>query len=98
MEDLIRQFAQEPIFIILGLVVLGLVILHFATRSRQRPTSRSWLGRSSTGRGADPLVTACLGDRNKADRLMQFELKRAPGLSHAEARKRAHERLADDRR
>ncbi|MFJ2989659.1 hypothetical protein ACIPF8_17475 [Collimonas sp. NPDC087041] len=43
------------------------------------------------------LKQACFGDRLKADRLIQYEKKRAPGITHAEAIQRALERLEIDR-
>ncbi|WP_146177511.1 hypothetical protein [Glaciimonas sp. PCH181] len=43
------------------------------------------------------LTAACFGDRNKADRLIEFEKMKAPGINHAEAVKRALERLDRDR-
>lgn len=43
------------------------------------------------------LVTACLGNREKAERLVQFEVKRAPAISRADAVLRAIDRLERDR-
>lgn len=43
------------------------------------------------------LKQACFGDRAKADRLIQYEKKRCPGITHAEAIERALERLEIDR-
>lgn len=48
-------------------------------------------------RGADPLVTACFGDRAKANRLAEYEQRRMPGITMAEARDRALDRLRSDR-
>lgn len=53
--------------------------------------------RSRTGSRPDPLVTACGGDHAKADRLAAFELRKAPGISQDEARRRALDRLSRDR-
>lgn len=44
------------------------------------------------------LVRACLGDRAKATRLIDYELKRDSGISRRVAADRALERLVDDRR
>ena len=46
----------------------------------------------------DRLVVACLGDRGKASRLMEYETRRAPRISDEEAAARALDRLKTDRR
>jgi len=45
----------------------------------------------------DPLLTACRGDRQLMNRLIDYELRRAPGLMAKEIKKRALERLSRDR-
>lgn len=79
--------AANPIIVILGVVFLALGALHYFTRPKNRKAGRH-----------DPLVTACMGDRAKADRLVRYELTRDPRIGQSEARKRAFDRLADDRR
>lgn len=44
------------------------------------------------------LVLACLGDAGKAERLVQYEMKRQPGISRAAAVAGALSRLQADRR
>lgn len=52
-----------------------------------------------TGHIADTrrLTGACFGNRDKADRLIQYEKNRHQGITHAEAVRRALERLETDR-
>lgn len=45
----------------------------------------------------DRLVIACGGDRQRADRLQEYEYHRSPGISNEEAAQRAWERLQRDR-
>lgn len=45
----------------------------------------------------DKLVLACLGDRAQAERLIEYEVSRAPGISREEAKLRAIDRLERDR-
>lgn len=84
------QFApMEFLFIILGTVaVFAWVVGRVASRRGVGTRSRS---------KADALVTACLGDRGKAQRLVEYEKRRAPTIGYAEARRRALERLTVDR-
>ena len=88
MENPVFELITSPIFIILALVALGVFIV-----SRFAPSSTAKRSRSKS----DPLVTAVLGDRAKADRLMYYELKRTPGITRHEARRRALDRLTNDR-
>ena len=52
-------------------------------------------------RGSDralkELLLRAMGDGEKVERLIVFEQKRAPGISRAEATRRANERWARDR-
>lgn len=88
MENPVFELLTAPIFIVLVLVALAAFIV-----SRFAPSPTAKRSRSKS----DPLVTAVLGDRAKADRLMSYELKRAPGITQEEARRRALDRLTDDR-
>jgi hypothetical protein len=53
--------------------------------------------RASHSGAFDLLVNALAGDMRAANRLVQYELSRAPGISHSEAITRAMERLARDK-
>ncbi|NMG74755.1 M23 family metallopeptidase [Aromatoleum diolicum] len=46
----------------------------------------------------DKLIVVCGGDRKKAERLMEYEYRKAPSISNDEAALRAWERLQRDRR
>ncbi len=48
-------------------------------------------------RAVKELLLRAMGDGEKVDRLIAFEQKRAPGISRAEAARRANERWARDR-
>lgn len=51
-----------------------------------------WLKRRSTTRvvsADDALLRACHGDRERADRLVMLEADREPGITRAEATRRA---------
>lgn len=74
------------------LVMFALALGWFLNR-RSAPNS-SVNFRSDRGR----LIGACFGNESKANRLIQYEKNRAPGIDHAEAVRRALERLEDDRR
>lgn len=88
------NLVSEPIVIILGLVALGVLVLHRLTANKSDNVSGSRPGVESE---PDRLVLACFGDRQKADRLMMYELKRDARIGKSEARKRALERLTEDR-
>ena len=60
-----------------------------AKRPRQRQSQYVELTRR--------LTVACLGNRDQADRLIQYEKERSPGIGHGEAIERALYRLQDDR-
>lgn len=49
-------------------------------------------------RAWEMLVKACFGDRARAERLVEYEHRKAPSISRDEAALRAHERLRRDRR
>ena len=44
------------------------------------------------------LVTACFGDIEKAERLIEYEMSKEPKITRLEAITRATERLSDDRK
>lgn len=95
MEALIA-LSQEPIFrIVAG--IFGLVALFHWWSGRRHPSRSRQSRRSYALSKADPLIVACQGDRAQADRLMMYEIRRQPGISKAEARHRALERLVRDR-
>lgn len=57
---------------------------------------RKFQGGTSKG-SLDHLLTLCGGDTNQAERLIQFELKRQPGLKRSQAVQKAASRLEYDR-
>lgn len=59
------------------------------------PRSKSSAGESTNRQN---LLVACFGDRERMERLIQYEKKRAPGLSEEEAVLRALERIERDGR
>ena len=66
----------------------------------QEPTLRSRPAEEPLRHGLsarDKLVIACGGDRQRADRLQEYEYHRSPGISNEEAAQRACERLQRDR-
>ncbi|MFA9439306.1 hypothetical protein ACDA63_06670 [Uliginosibacterium sp. sgz301328] len=72
----------------------------FSSRPSIRPNgdAPSFTGNRAPTSGAfDLLVNAVSGDMRKANRLVQYELSRAPGISRGEAIARAMDRLARDR-
>lgn len=99
--DIIRQ----PIFIILACIALAVLLLHFFTRPRRPVTASASVPRPRTAKpsanrprsAVDPLLTACLGDRARAARLLDFERRRDPSISDLEAQRRALDRLERDR-
>ena len=74
------------------LVISALALGWFLSRGSVPNSSVNF--RSDKGR----LIGACFGNESKANRLIQYEKKRASGINHAEAVRRALERLEDDRR
>jgi len=80
---------MEGLILILGCVFIFALIMHLIATHRERGTG-----------GADPfgrLVLACLGDRGKAQRLVEYEQSRDPQLSRDQAIRRALDRLSYDR-
>jgi murein DD-endopeptidase MepM/ murein hydrolase activator NlpD len=66
----------------------------------QEPTLRSRPAKEPPKHGLssrDKLVIASGGDRQRADRLQEYEYHRSPGISNEEAAQRAWERLQRDR-
>jgi hypothetical protein len=60
-----------------------------------------WLWRAAHGRGhgaETELRRICMGNQRQAERLIEGEMTRAPGLSRAEAAQRAIERYRRDNR
>jgi hypothetical protein len=60
-----------------------------------------WLWVAHRGRKYAPekeLRRICLGDERQAERLLESEMTRAPGMSRAEAARRAVERYRRDNR
>lgn len=91
-----------------GLVVLVLMLDKWRTARRQHavlemyepaiysisPEAPAMQGQ----RAWEMLVKACFGDRARAERLVEYEHRKAPSISRDEAALRAHERLRRDRR
>jgi hypothetical protein len=72
-----------------GLAVLGLVLLGVF----------AWLFRGQGARQAErQLRRICFGDSDQVERLINFEMTRAPGISRAEAASRAVDRYRRDNR
>jgi len=78
---------MEPLFIILAIVVAFALVLGRIAARRSGATVR---------RSPDLLLTACLGNRAKAQRLADFEKRKAPSITEMEARRRALDRLTRD--
>ena len=58
-----------------------------------------WLARGGRSQSAErELRRICLGNEEQAERLIEFELTRAPGLSRSEAAHRAVDRYRRDNR
>jgi hypothetical protein len=60
----------------------------------------AWLARAAVGRALTDtrLLAACLGDRDQANRLIEFELRRNPSLSRNAAASMALARIQRDNR
>lgn len=90
---------SQPLFIILAIVSGVVLVLHVYTGRRSSVRSSS-INRSplpsSSPQQVDLLLAACLGDRGKVTRLVDYEKKRSPGISDALARQRALERITRD--
>lgn len=74
------------------LLIIGLLALVWFTYKRK-------LHRGSQRSADAPLLAACMGDSNKAERLKAYEKRNAPTpISDQEAARRALERLESERR
>lgn len=82
---------MKNISVVGWLLILGLLalVLGWLLNRRRAPTR----GLTDIGR----LKGACFGDQAKADRLIQYEKNRDNGIDHAEAVRRALQRLEIDR-
>jgi hypothetical protein len=72
-----------------GALVIVLVLYYFASRGDGRE-------RQDPQGAEEELLHLCLGDRKQAERLLALELKKAPGIKHAEALRRAISSLRRD--
>lgn len=70
---------------------LGSFVRSFLEPSPSRGSNRG------SDRALKELMLRAMGDGEKVERLIVFEQKRAPGISRAEATRRANERWARDR-
>ena len=86
---------MDALLLILGCVFVFVVILHFIATHREGASSGP--PRTVSSDPFQRLVLACLGDRAKAQRLLDFELRRDPNLLFDDAARRALERLTQDR-
>jgi hypothetical protein len=76
---------DDPLPLILLAAVIGAIWLWVAYRSRRYLPEKE-------------LRRICLGDERQAQRLLESEMSRAPGISRAEAARRAVERYRRDNR
>jgi hypothetical protein len=76
---------DEPLPLILLAAVAGAIWLWVAHRRRRFAAEKE-------------LRRICLGDERQAERLLASEMTRAPGVSRAEAARRAVERYRRDNR
>jgi hypothetical protein len=72
-----------PLLLLAG--VVGAIWLWIAHRGRKHAAEKE-------------LRRICLGDERQAERLLESEMTRAPGMSRAEAARRAVERYRRDNR
>jgi hypothetical protein len=72
-----------PLLVLAG--VVGAIWLWIAHRGRKHAAEKE-------------LRRICLGDERQAERLLESEMTRAPGMSRAEAARRAVERYRRDNR
>lgn len=86
---------MDSLLLILGCVFVFVVILHVIATRREGASSVP--PRTVSSDPFQRLVLACLGDRAKAQRLLDFELRRDPNLLFDDAARRALERLTQDR-
>jgi len=85
---------ETHVITIAGVLVAVLLMLLFVRRRRRKMST----SRGITRPRHDPLLTACLGDAAKAQRLAEYERRRHPYLSMEQARQLAYEKLTEDRR
>ena len=76
---------NDPLPLILLAAVAGAIWLWVAHRGRKYAAEKE-------------LRRICLGDERQAERLLESEMTRAPGMSRAEAARRAVERYRRDNR
>ena len=80
-----REGLDDPLPLILLAGVAGAIWLWLAHRGRKHAAEKQ-------------LRRICLGDERQVERLLQSEMTRAPGMSRAEAARRAVERYRRDNR
>lgn len=92
---------MENLLLILAAVFVFAVVLHVIATRRERTSSDFEIEvlppRTSSSDPFQKLVAACFGDRAKAQRLLDYEIRRDPNLLFDDAARRALERLAADR-
>jgi hypothetical protein len=76
---------NDPLPLLLLAGVVGAIWLWVAHRGRKAAAEKE-------------LRRICLGDERQAERLLESEMTRAPGMSRAEAARRAVERYRRDNR
>jgi hypothetical protein len=94
-----------PVAFWIALLVLGGFALSRAleflkasgSRRRHGAPPRRTGGKLQPPSLTDPLLNACLGDSDKAERLTRRELRITPGISRLQARERAFQRILRDR-
>ena len=80
-----RDALDDPLPLLLLAGVVGAIWLWVAHRGRKHAAEKE-------------LRRICLGDERQAERLLESEMTRAPGMSRAEAARRAVERYRRDNR
>jgi hypothetical protein len=80
-----RGRLDSPLALVLIACVVGVIWLWRAHRGRRHAAEKK-------------LRRICLGNERQAERLIEWEMTRAPGLSRAEAARRAVERYQRDNR
>ncbi|SFH62113.1 hypothetical protein SAMN04515618_101166 [Collimonas sp. OK307] len=88
-------------------VLMGLIGWHYGKKQKGRqesdipldvtPLTRSLVTSKAGADRTSALIRACDGDRKQAERLIQDEKEKMRGLSHADAVRRALERLIEAR-
>jgi hypothetical protein len=79
-----QYLASPPVFLLVVAIVI--LIVYVARLAAGRPTVDT------------RLLSACLGDRDQAERLVEFEMRLRPALSRKEAASMALARLQRDNR